>query len=101
MRILDILRLRMRSLFRRAAVEAELQDEFQDYLEREIEAGIARGISPSEVRVSACFLFRVTPHDPFAFALTPAVLAVVAFVAVWVPARRASRLDPVEALRHE
>jgi predicted permease len=53
MRILHILKLRIRSLFRRAAVEAELQEEFQDYLEREIEAGIARGLGPSEARVSA------------------------------------------------
>src|SRR5215467_14623611 len=53
MRILLILKLRLRSLFRRAAVEAELHEEFQDYLERETEAGIARGLSPAEARHAA------------------------------------------------
>lgn len=45
------------------------------------------------------FLFRVRSHDLVTFTVTPVVLGVVAFTAVWIPARRASRLDPAEILR--
>jgi putative ABC transport system permease protein len=44
-------------------------------------------------------LFGVTATDPLTFAVTPAVLLLVAFVATYLPAWRASRVDPVEALR--
>jgi ABC-type lipoprotein release transport system permease subunit len=43
----------------------------------------------------------VTVTDPLAFVLTPAVLAAAAYAACWVPARRASRLDPLVVLRDE
>ena len=52
-------------------------------------------------RFITSFLFGVTPKDPMVFALVPVLLAVVAFFAVWVPARRASRVDPLIALRYE
>jgi ABC-type antimicrobial peptide transport system permease subunit len=45
------------------------------------------------------FLFGVRSHDLVTFTVTPVVLGVVAFAAVWIPARRASRLDPAEILR--
>jgi predicted permease len=66
-------------------------------------AGVAIGLAAAFglSRLLESFLFHVTPHDPFAFTVTPAVLAFVALVAVWIPAKRASRVDPVEALRHE
>jgi putative ABC transport system permease protein len=44
-------------------------------------------------------LFGVRSHDLVTFIAAPAVLVVVAFTAVWIPARRASRLDPAEILR--
>ncbi|HEY6301742.1 MAG TPA: ABC transporter permease [Terriglobales bacterium] len=47
------------------------------------------------------FLFGVHALDPAVFIISPIALAVVAFLAVWLPARRASRLNPIEALRHE
>jgi putative ABC transport system permease protein len=45
------------------------------------------------------FLFGVRAHDVLAFTVAPALLGIVAFVAVWIPARRASRVDPAEVLR--
>jgi putative ABC transport system permease protein len=46
-------------------------------------------------------LFGLTPTDPGAFIVAASVLAAAALVAGWLPARRASRIDPVVALRHE
>jgi predicted permease len=50
-------------------------------------------------RVLARFLFAVDPRDPFVFTFVPCVLAIVALAAVWLPARRATRVEPVRALR--
>ena len=61
--------------------------------------GIAAAFSLA--RVLAGFLFGVVPRDAAVFASVPAILAVVAFAAVWFPARRATRLDPIAALRQE
>jgi len=47
------------------------------------------------------FLFGVKKWDPLAFILTPIFLCAVALLAVWVPARRATRVDPMSALRFE
>jgi ABC-type antimicrobial peptide transport system permease subunit len=52
-------------------------------------------------RAIASFLFGVQSWDPAIFATAPAVLTAVALVAAWIPARRASRVDPIEALRYE
>ncbi len=46
-------------------------------------------------------LFGVTPRDPMAIAVALSVLACVTMVAGYVPARQASRIDPVKALRAE
>jgi predicted permease len=52
-------------------------------------------------RYIASLLFGVTPLDTATFAAVPLLLACVAAVAVWLPARRATRIDPIAALRQE
>jgi putative ABC transport system permease protein len=52
-------------------------------------------------RILAKLLFEVKPADPLTFAGVSTVLAAVALLASWLPARRASRIDPMEALRYE
>jgi putative ABC transport system permease protein len=46
-------------------------------------------------------LFEVSPFDAVTFAAVPALLAVIALLACWLPARRAARVDPIIALRSE
>ena len=52
-------------------------------------------------RLIASFLFGVKSWDPLVFVTVPIVLAAVALLAVWLPANRAARLDPMQALRVE
>lgn len=51
--------------------------------------------------LAAQMLFGVTPADLGVFAVAAAVLGATALVAGWLPARRASRIDPISALRHD
>ena len=65
--------------------------------------GVVLGIAASFglTRLIASFLFGVKTWDPTAFIAVPVVLSAVAFVAVWLPAMRASRVEPMRALRVE
>jgi putative ABC transport system permease protein len=65
--------------------------------------GIALGIAVSAALTGflASMLFEVKPTDPATFTVVPALMAAVATVACWFPVRRAVRIDPVRALRHE
>jgi len=50
-------------------------------------------------KYSASLLYGVQPHDVATFTVVPIVLLVVALLACWIPSRRASRVDPIKALR--
>ena len=52
-------------------------------------------------RLITTLLFGVYPNDPVSFAAIALLLAAVAFLATWLPARRATQVDPLAALRHE
>jgi len=65
--------------------------------------GIALGLTAAYglTRLLTAFLFGVKPVDPLVFAVVPVVLALVSLAAIWVPASRATRIDPALALRRE
>jgi ABC-type antimicrobial peptide transport system permease subunit len=46
-------------------------------------------------------LFEITPTDPLTFASVALIVAGIAIIACWLPARRATKVAPMEALRHE
>ena len=66
-------------------------------------SGIVAGVVASLVLTQflASMLFDVRPRDSFTFASVVVSLVVVAALACWIPARRATRVDPLVALRHE
>jgi predicted permease len=61
--------------------------------------GLAAALAVAKLATS--LLYGVPPHDVVTFTAVPLFLAAVAFVACWIPARRAARVDPLTSLRHE
>jgi ABC-type antimicrobial peptide transport system permease subunit len=70
---------------------------------RPILAGLVIGLAGALAasRLSTSLLFEVKPSDPATFAFVTVLLAVVALGACLIPARRATRVDPMAALRYE
>ncbi len=66
-------------------------------------AGLAIGIvlSAGIARLLSSMLYEVGTFDPLAFLVAPAILAVASLVATYLPARRATRIDPLVALRSD
>jgi len=66
-------------------------------------AGIVVGLflAIALMQVLTSLLYEVKPTDPLTFGAVSLVLLLVALVACWLPARRAARIDPMEALRNE
>lgn len=62
---------------------------------------VGLGASWGLAQFMSAFLFQVEARDPLVFVGVPVILTIVAFFAVWLPAQRASRVDPVIALRSE
>jgi len=74
---------------------------------REIVSPVALGVAAgcglalAMARVAGSLLYGVGPSDPVTFIGAPLALGVIAFCAAWLPARRASRIDPAQVLRQE
>jgi len=63
--------------------------------------GLGVALSLTVATLMASLLYGVSPIDPPTFALVPLVLAAAAYAACYLPARHASRIDPLAALRNE
>jgi putative ABC transport system permease protein len=68
-----------------------------------IAIGLAVGIPAALAltRLMRSILFGVSPHDPIVYVAATVLLTAVGLLASWLPARRAARIDPMEALRYE
>ena len=78
-----------RLVFRQAAVPVALG------------AGLGLALAAALSRVLSRFLFGVGLADPVTFGVVPVLLAGIALLACYLPARRASRVDPLAAVRQE
>ena len=68
-----------------------------------VAAGLALGLllAFGTGKIVSSILFQVSSTDPFAFTVAPVVLMSAALLATWLPARRATKISPMEALRTE
>jgi ABC-type antimicrobial peptide transport system permease subunit len=97
---------RSREIGIRMALGARMTDVQRVFMRQALRlttAGILIGIgmAPTVTRVMATFLFGVGPTDPVTYAAVSGVLAVATLVGTYLPARRATRVDPLVALRAE
>jgi putative ABC transport system permease protein len=66
-----------------------------------IGVGIGLLVSVGLGRIIATQLWGVSAYDPWTLTCVPVVLLITGLLACWIPARRAARVDPLLALRHE
>jgi len=97
---------RTREIGVRVALGAQRRDVFGMVLSqgaRLATVGIALGLlgALAATRMMVSFLYGVQPTDPLTFAALPFLLLSIALLACYIPARRAMRVDPMVALRHE
>jgi ABC-type antimicrobial peptide transport system permease subunit len=97
---------RRREIGVRMALGADRRDVLRLVLTRALRivvAGLIIGLAGAAVvtRVLQTFLFGVKPTDPLVFTAVTLLLLFVGLVAAWLPARRATRIDPWAALRAE
>src|SRR5947207_3048547 len=97
---------RRREIGVRMALGAERRDVLRLVLTRALRIVVADLIvglagAAGVTRVLQTFLFGVTPTDPIAFTIVTLLLMAVGLMAAWLPARRATRIDPCAALRAE
>jgi ABC-type antimicrobial peptide transport system permease subunit len=90
----------------RIALGAQAGDVLKSVLTQELKlalAGIVIGLTAafSLTRWMKSLLFEVRPTDPMTFAVTALSLITVALLACWIPARRATRVDPLATLRQK
>ena len=62
---------------------------------------VGAGMAAALARMVASRLFGVTATDPLTYFSASLILIAIALAACWIPARRASHIAPIEALRHE
>lgn len=98
--------MRTRELGVRMALGAEPQDIYRLVLGRELTIlliGVAIGIAAATAatRGLAQLLFGIAPFDLATYAAVGVALIAIGLAACWIPARRAARIDPMVALRHE
>ncbi|MGH9626791.1 MAG: FtsX-like permease family protein, partial [Bryobacteraceae bacterium] len=70
---------------------------------KQLVIGMALGLGAAIAvcRLMARLLFQVSPQDPLTFTVVTLALCAAGLIACWFPARRAARLDPMNALRYE
>lgn len=97
---------RTREIGVRLAIGASREDVLRMMLRRAavltaLGLGIGLALAFELSHLTAGLIFGVRPHDPIVFSAITAIIALIAMVSSWIPARRAARIDPMAALHDE